>query len=338
MEIEKKSLKKDALAKLFERISAAGKTVYAPVKEGDKTDFQITNDFSKVNLDYIQTIQSAKSVVFPRVETLFEYKKDGKELIVKDVDLTKIPQTVVFGAHPCDAASFKSLSAIFKWDITDEIYNTRLNNMVVIGLSCNKHDDACFCTSVKLAPNSNLGSDILLTPTKSGDFLVEVLTEKGKELADQMKDVFGAEATAELDVTEVPVRFDLEKLNKDLTGSFEGPFWKGQALRCLGCGACAFICPTCACFDIQDEGNQTEGKRVRCWDSCGFPQFTLHTSGHNPREVQTERWRQRILHKFSYMPERLEVLGCIGCGRCSRACPVDMNIVENLIKITEDNK
>jgi sulfhydrogenase subunit beta (sulfur reductase) len=106
-------------------------------------------------------------------------------------------------------------------------------------------------------------------------------------------------------------------------------------MRCLGCGACAFVCPTCACFDIQDEGSRAGGKRLRCWDSCGFAMFTLHTSGHNPREEQSQRWRQRLMHKFAYMPERQQVLGCVGCGRCSRACPADMEIREHILAVLE---
>ncbi|HQG47178.1 MAG TPA: 4Fe-4S dicluster domain-containing protein, partial [bacterium] len=70
------------------------------------------------------------------------------------------------------------------------------------------------------------------------------------------------------------------------------------------------------------------GTRLRCWDSCGSALFTLHASGHNPRHLQSERWRQRMMHKFSYMPEQLQVPGCVGCGRCLRACPADMNLIE----------
>jgi len=136
-------------------------------------------------------------------------------------------------------------------------------------------------------------------------------------------------------LAEVPVRFNHEEIRERLDKFFESKEWIEQSLRCLGCGACAYVCPTCACFDIQDEAHGKNGSRVRCWDSCGFSHFTLHTSGHNPREVQSERWRQRIMHKFSYMPERLSVYGCTGCGRCSRACPVDMNILEHLISIQE---
>jgi ferredoxin len=89
----------------------------------------------------------------------------------------------------------------------------------------------------------------------------------------------------------------------------------------------------CSCFDIQDEGTNKKGDRLRCWDSCGFSLFTLHTSGHNPRSTQSERWRQRVMHKFSYMPEQSGMLGCVGCGRCSMSCPADMNLKEQLLEI-----
>jgi formate hydrogenlyase subunit 6/NADH:ubiquinone oxidoreductase subunit I len=97
------------------------------------------------------------------------------------------------------------------------------------------------------------------------------------------------------------------------------------------------VCPTCVCFDIQEEADQAGERRLRTWDSCGYRMFTLHASGHNPRDTQGARWRQRIYHKFSYYPERYGKLGCVGCGKCTRACPVDMNLQEHLVEASQVN-
>jgi formate hydrogenlyase subunit 6/NADH:ubiquinone oxidoreductase subunit I len=179
---------------------------------------------------------------------------------------------------------------------------------------------------------------MLLTRLSDGNYLAEIITPKGEALVQLAPELFQAGPTEskEQNIANVPQIFEVKDLADKLQHSFDKlEFWAEQSFRCLGCGACAFLCPICACFDIQDEGNQQQGKRLRCWDSCGFSLFTLHTSGHNPREVQNQRWRQRLMHKFSYMPERLGVLGCVGCGRCSRACPVDMNILEHIEHVVE---
>jgi ferredoxin len=257
---------------------------------------------------------------------------------VKGTDLKDIPEVVLWGIRPCDATGIGELSSIFNWDYKDEIYNTRLSRVTVFGFSCNKADEYCFCTSVGGNPGNTAGSDILFTRLgDDGDFLAEILTEKGTAVVSLASDLFEKSETPakEKFLAEVPVRFNHEEIRGKLDKFFESKEWVSQSLRCLGCGACAYVCPTCACFDIQDEVHGKIGSRVRCWDSCGFSHFTIHTSGHNPRPVQSTRWRQRIMHKFSYMPERLSVYGCTGCGRCSRSCPVDMNILEHLISIQE---
>lgn len=337
MEIEKRTIKKASLEKLIESLKRDGKTIIAPVEKGSIIDLCEISSLHEMAEDYLLSVKSAKSAAFPKIEKLFDFeiKKEGINTIKRN--LGNIPEVVLFGVRPCDAFGFDSLSAIFNWDSKDAIYQKRFEKLSIIAFSCNKADDYCFCTSVKGSPGSTDGSDILLTFTGNDEFLAEIITEKGKTIVEK-SGVF--EDAKEIDKTkylaDVPVFFDLNKVIEKTGSSFENKIWSEQSLRCVGCGACAFVCPTCACFDIQDESNGKQGSRIRLWDSCGFSLLTLHASGHNPRKIQFSRWRQRIMHKFAYMPDRLDVVGCVGCGRCSRSCPVDMNIIEHLINIEKD--
>jgi sulfhydrogenase subunit beta (sulfur reductase) len=330
METTRKLIRKQSLEKLYNLLSASRK-VYAPVIAADKqVEYKYNPDFNEITFDHIRSTLSVKNVVFPKVENLFYYSNGKTESTITDIDLDKIPEVVLWGAHPCDTAAFDTLKSIFCWDITDEFFSKRLEKLLVVGLSCHLSDEYCFCTSVGLAPDSSKGSDILLSKLKSGDYHADILTEKGNVIVASHPELFEPVSGGEVVLTEVKQKFSHEQVTEKLATAFEHPFWVANSLRCIGCGACAYVCPTCACFDIQDETKGKNGMRYRSWDSCGFGLFTLHTSGHNPREVQSQRWRQRIMHKFSYMPERNESLGCVGCGRCSSGCPVDMNIAEQL--------
>jgi sulfhydrogenase subunit beta (sulfur reductase) len=341
MEIEKKILKKDKLAIIIEKVIAEGTKVIAPVKQGNMVNFSLISSASEMTDDYIVTVKSPKLAAFPKIEKLFDYTIQKSGNTVENFNYDAVPNQLLIGARPCDADGFSSLTSIFTWDYKDDIYVRRLEKTTIIGMSCSKSDDNCFCTSVGGNPGSTKGSDILLTPVNSDEYLAEIITEKGKIFAEKFSEHFtnaGEAVEKEKFLANVPVKFNLKDINSNLSEIFESDLWVEQSLRCIGCGACAYVCPTCACFDIQDESNSKTGTRLRLWDSCGLSLFTQHTSGHNPREVQSQRWRQRIMHKFSYMPDRLDIYGCVGCGRCSRACPVDMNIIEHLTNIEEVKK
>jgi ferredoxin len=143
-------------------------------------------------------------------------------------------------------------------------------------------------------------------------------------------------STAQADIPAGPEKkFECGQVEEFLQSHFEDPLWQAQTLRCLGCGACAFTCPTCHCFDIVDEGNAAGGTRVKNWDACQFPMFTLHASGHNPRSQQPHRQRQRILHKFRIYPEKFHEVLCTGCGNCTRNCPVNLGVLSVLEAIPQ---
>ncbi len=328
-------LRKDAYARLIGKLLETNQ-VYAPVAEGKRIGYRRITSAGEQAQEYILPDLSAKAFVFPRVEKLFSFLRTKEDVTVQDFDPDRIPHRVVLGVRPCDAAGLQSLKSIFEWDPADPIFEARLQRTTLIGYSCATSDAYCFCTSVGGNPGDTRGSDVLLTRIEEGDYMAEVLTPKGEALiasCPELFESFNGTFEKEKYLASVPARFDSASLKGKIEAAFDTESFDAYALRCIGCGACAFVCPTCACFDIQDETRGSKGKRTRSWDTCASKLFTLHTSGHNPRTTQGARWRQRLMHKFSYMPERLDTLGCVGCGRCSRRCPADMNLAEHLSQL-----
>lgn len=326
-----KQLNQGKLVAFLDSIKQEGKIIIAPRRTGDKVYFSRVDSWDQIEFNSLPSTLSVKSAIFPRLETLLQYSGDAKIMTAQDVI---IPDTeiVVFGLHPCDAAAFEYITEFFAEGITDTYIQKRRSKITLITLGCKKADAACFCTSMGLGPGAVQGSDLVLTEIKNGDYYIEVLTPQGEVLIESARDLFLD--CAELDKTpflaEVPQKFELRVLQEKLADSYDDPLWKKHSLPCLGCGACAFVCPTCTCFDIQDEGTSFNGVRLRCWDSCGFPLFTLHASGHNPRPLQSHRWRQRMMHKFVYSKNKNYDSSCVGCGRCLRSCPAQLSIIEQM--------
>jgi len=123
-------------------------------------------------------------------------------------------------------------------------------------------------------------------------------------------------------------RVETDKLkDKALLDLHEAPFWDDIAFACINCGTCTYVCPTCWCFDIQDEAKQKQSSRFRNWDTCMSPLFTRHATGHNPRGAKVQRVRQRFMHKLKYFLDKYDQgIMCVGCGRCVKSCPVNIDI------------
>ena len=329
-----KTITEQNLRSLIDTLVKEGTRVVGPKRAGTMTLYEPLAKGEDLTLGELPR-RSSKETFFPICEKILSFAKQEGKTVVTDVDLTTLPETVLIGVRPCDAAAAPVLDAVFSWDYKDEFFLERRNKTTVIGIACTNADDACFCSSVGLSPADAKGSDLFLLPLEGGGYRCQAITDKGTRLMARHSGLFTeAEGSKPLPLAEPKMdRLDLKRIKEWLDNNFEHPLWAEIAERCAGCGACAYLCPACHCFDISDEGTETKGERRKHWDACGFGKFTNHASGHNPRDVQQKRYRNRIMHKFKYYDDKFGQTLCTGCGRCIRACPVGVDIAAILAAI-----
>lgn len=311
--------------------------VWGPVQTDGRGDFQAASP-DRFNFNFQNSYLSPKSLFFPQTERMFVYSTDKSRpdaFIMKDVD-SKIFPRLVFGLRPCDAKAFFILDRIFTNDqFSDPYWVQKREATVLIGLGCNQPCPTCFCTNVNCGPFHQEGLDALAFDL--GDcFLIKPLTDKGRQALTPVAGLTPAGAGDEDKAGALQKSAEETIVNKVSTDRilartvlelYDAAHWARVQEGCLNCGTCTFVCPTCHCFDIQDEVTGTAGDRVRNWDTCMSWLFTYHGSGHNPRPSKKERVRQRFMHKFKYIPmKRGGEIGCVGCGRCINLCPVNIDV------------
>ena len=313
--------------------------VYAPVNKNGLTCFgeiRSSSDLSPI----FPCKTSSKEVLFPKCEILFRYQQDRGDVKLEE-EAVEDETTVLFGLPPCEARGVALIEKAFtSGDFQDVNYLRRRENTLIIGKSCEDPLSTCFCTSVGGSPFGREGSDLVLQDL-GGKYLLEAVSKKGEMFVDAFQGydeatrahVEEARRIAKIADSSLKLNVELLGIDERLEGMFDNPLWDAVYKKCIGCGVCTYLCPTCYCFDIVDEPKGSGGVRVRIWDSCQFPSFTLQGSGENPRQTGKERMRQRIMHKFNYYPKNFGTIACVGCGRCVRECPVNLDIREILKRI-----
>jgi sulfhydrogenase subunit beta (sulfur reductase) len=322
--------------------------VAAPVlKEtspADKTDLKFGWEYiaspADVELNYSVTVLGPKKFLWPSRQTLVTYTLGGDPAPKAVLDHS--PQ-VLFGVHPCDITAIGTLDTAFGKDIPDPHYLAQRAETAVIGLDCAAPcDETCFCLDMgSLYPEA--GCDIMLTPERDRYF-VEVKTDLGRDLAKLAK----LEPTTKQDMqsrqtfTEekrsnfhFKLPCEVKYLPEILDASYDSLVWEAIARRCFSCGSCNTTCPTCYCWDVYDDVamDLSKGCRVRRYDSCQLDPFAEVAGGESFRKDRWSRLRHRMFRKGKYILEQTGRAGCVGCGRCERACVAGISIKETFIQI-----
>ena len=334
-------LKKTAIEKINEVAAVLMEkgTLIAPVKEASGANFTTIKNPQDVNLDFYNTILSPKSVFFPQMEDFVNYQMSKSATEGEPVKLDLKP-TYLMGVRPCDVKSFEIMDKHFEASgIIDPYWRKRRENVTIFGYAFDLDkpvDNADFYNTLGINAADPEGSDIFMVK-KDKELLFKAMTKKGEKLLADLTLLQEGKATDDKYFTEYvkkgknhKTRFlalDQDAVAKKFEDIFENnEFWTKVSAACLSCGVCTFVCPTCYCFDICDETLFKKGTRRRIWDACMFTDFTLEASGHNPRPKVFQRLRQKICHKYSYSIRKYDVISCVGCGRCTRSCPVNIDI------------
>ena len=323
------------LSELYEMIASRG-LLYMPADnssgqaEFKKWETGITQS------NALNTVRSAKDFFFPQTENIVDFKMSGKNIEIID-SRSETEDFVIFGVRACDARSFSLLDKVFLAEPVDTFYQSRRAHGTIITLSCTRPEETCFCSVFGIDPANPEGD--ISSWIEDSEIYFEPVTVKGTALLDSLSSILEetddhAVKAQQKRTKEIMAKLPLASLDlsgfsaAELLEKFNSPKWADLSGACLGCGTCTFICPTCQCYDICEFDTGHEVKRFRCWDSCMYSGFTKMAHG-NPRISQTEKFRQRFMHKLIYFPANNNgEYGCVGCGRCLAKCPISMNIAK----------
>jgi ferredoxin len=304
--------------------------------------YRLKKTDSPAYFDYTLSPQSWKRFLFPPAVRLWQAQRSGSNIdICSDANGNLQPERLAFvGVRPCELSAIAIQDRVFMGhDYADPHYSARHEHLFIVAVNCTQSAATCFCASINTGPQADSGFDIALTEVVENDrhyFLAESGSERGAALLESLPQTATTPAEAQAaakrlhDAAQTQVRSINTKSIKDrLYRSYEHPRWDDAGERCLMCGNCTMVCPTCFCTTVEDvtdlSGDTAE--RWRKWDSCFSLDFS-YIYGGSLRTSSKARYRQWLMHKLATWQDQFGSLGCVGCGRCITWCPVGIDITE----------
>jgi formate hydrogenlyase subunit 6/NADH:ubiquinone oxidoreductase subunit I len=321
---------KKELSALFDILSAY--TIIGPVQRGVNRDdrplfdFDMVYDFGDLALDYTATTHSAKRFFMPYTETLSTFQVNRSDWD-KRVDFNTYKPQVFFGMHACDVNALNKLDKVLTQTVfPNPYYLCKRKNMFIIGMGCTPQPQ-CFCRSMG-TDTALQGFDLFLTDL-GNRYFAEILSAPAFQFLSRIKikaptrrDQLLYEKVVETRNTRFNTELDTTDLAKILDLEFESKAWKEWGGKCLSCGSCAQVCPTCYCYGVEEnvDLDLKGASKVRHLHSCNLLDFAEVAGGHNFRPDSATRLKYRYYHKHRGFMEAFEESLCVGCGRCGKSC------------------
>ena len=290
--------------------------------------------------------QSWKQFLFPPRLPLWRARRGQNGGSLEFIEEpTDAPRYAFFGVRSCELHAIAIQDRVLMPSAhPDQSYSARREDVLLVAVNCSDPSGTCFCTSMGTGPKASSGYDLALTEVLNGEghrFVVEVGSDRGARVladvphraasdadeGDAAAVTAGAVARMGREMPEV----DLRAL---LYANYEHPRWDDVAERCLTCGNCTMVCPTCFCTSVEDTADLAgeEAEHSRRWESCFSVQFS-HVTGGEARSSPRSRYRQWMTHKLATWFDQFGTSGCVGCGRCITWCPVGIDITEEVSAI-----
>jgi sulfhydrogenase subunit beta (sulfur reductase) len=291
---------------------------------------------------------SWKSELLPPRVRLWQARREEGGLALEEEPLASQP-TAFLGVRPCELAAIAIQDTVFlAGSFRDRDYAARRADVFLVAVECGSPSGLCFCSSLGTGPGATEGFDLALTELLEGEhrFLVRAGSSAGEAVLDELptrpatrEDVDAAGLVVAASTRETSGRFDADGVHDLLLGHLESPVWDDVAERCLTCGNCTLVCPTCFCTHVEDTSSldgATAG-RVRVWDTC-FSVRYAEMHGGNTRPTPRARYRQWLTHKLATWEDQFGASGCVGCGRCIAWCPVGIDIRSEVAAIRAEEE
>jgi sulfhydrogenase subunit beta (sulfur reductase) len=287
---------------------------------------------------------SWKQFLLPARLRIWRARRDGEGFEIDHDDAETAPPLAFVGVRGCELSAIAIQDRVLLGGRhVDTDYAQRRDGVFVVAVDCFAPADTCFCVSMGGGPRVAAGYDLALSEILDGEhrFLARAGSERGAELLRELprrraaaEDVAAADAAVEGAARRMTRTVESGDLRDLLARNLENPRWEQVAERCLTCGNCTMVCPTCFCTNVEDVSDLagTDVERVRLWESCfAVDHSFLH--GGSVRRSGRSRYRQWLTHKFGTWHDQFDSSGCVGCGRCIAWCPVGIDVTEELAAI-----